>query len=80
MCLLLGSVLIALSVSWFADKRICFTIYTAQGDTPILVASREGRTETLKVLIGAKANIDDRDQKAMHFWGHTVFVSFEHVR
>ena len=80
MCLLMVSVLIALSVSWCADKCICCTIYTAQGDTPVLVALREGRTETLKVLIGAKANIDDRDQKAMHLLGTLCLLSFEHVR
>ena len=72
MCLLMVSVLIALSVSWCADKCICCTIYTAQGDTPVLVASREGLTEALKVLIQAKANIGDRNQKAMHFRGTLV--------
>jgi len=48
------------------------SIYAAQGDTPILVAMRDGRTETLKMLIQAKANIDGPNQKAMHFRGTLV--------
>ena len=73
MSLLMGLVLIAPSISWCAHKRISFIIYAAQEDTPILVASRYGRAKTLKVLLRAKANVDDGNQKAMHF-GDRLFL------
>ena len=41
--------------------------YNMQGETPIFAACLNGRAETVKTLIQVKANINERNPKAIDF-------------
>ena len=50
----------------------------AQGETPLFIATRNKCIETMEALIKAKAKIDERNKKVIHFVC-AIFVSHERV-
>ena len=64
---------VTLGLCLLPDKRK--SDCTVQGESLLFIAVEEGRIKTMEALIQAKAKIDERNKKVIHF-AYAIFFVF----